>query len=703
LKNQLKIALAGNPNTGKTSLFNELTGLRHKVGNYPGITVEKKEGVLKISEAFTAIIYDLPGTYSLHPTSVDEQIVFDVLLDEKNPDFPDVVLYIAEPENLKRNLFLFSQIKDLGLPVVLVINMIDKAPRKGIEIDLEQLSAQLDVPVLAVSTRKGTGIEELKKFITTYPPHSSGPLVDLKTRFNPCVSNLVSSAAPYTFYKNWLLVAFSDRLTHLPPDLCAGLRSISEQISNVQQLLQKEAIYRYQKINRILENAIKVDRLKGSDLRAKLDRVFIHPIFGYVIFILVMILIFQSIFSWASRPMDWIDQAFGHLSAYLGENLPKGKFTDLITEGIVPGIGGIVIFIPQIALLIFFISILEESGYMSRVVFLMDKIMRRYGMSGKSVLPLLSGTACAIPAIMATRTIENWRERLITIFVIPFTTCSARLPVYAILISLIIPRKYYFGFLNLQGLVMLGMYALGFLMAFVAANLLNKILKRSYNSIFVVELPEYQLPLPKNVLYSVWDKTKSFVLEAGKIILSISIILWFLASNGGNEFKNARETAFQLSSQPDNQYKTTNAVVLESAIKLEQSYLGRIGKSIEPLIAPLGYDWKIGIALLSSFAAREVFVGTLATIYSVADADDENANTIRTRLQQEVRPDGTPVFNLATGISLLLFYAFAMQCMSTLAIVQRETNSWRWPLIQLVSMSSFAYLVSLIAYQLLHT
>lgn len=702
MKNQLKIALAGNPNTGKTSLFNELTGLRHKVGNYPGITVEKKEGILKISEAFTAIIYDLPGTYSLHPTSVDEQIVFDVLLDEKNPDFPDVVLYIAEPENLKRNLFLFSQIKDLGLPVVLVINMIDKSRRKGIEINLDELSAQLGVPVLAVSTRQGTGIQELKNFISSYQPNAAGPLVDLKSRFTPRVAECISTAAPYSFYKNWLLVAFSGRLSHLPPEVCARIRNTGNEVSDIQQLLQKEAIYRYQKINRILEKAIKVDRLKGSDLRAKLDRVFIHPIFGYVIFILVMILIFQSIFSWASRPMDWIDQAFGHLSAYLGKNLPEGSFTDLITEGIVPGIGGIVIFIPQIALLIFFISILEESGYMSRVVFLMDKIMRRYGMSGKSVLPLLSGTACAIPAILATRTIENWRERLITIFIIPFTTCSARIPVYAILISLIIPRKYYFGFINLQGLVMLGMYALGFLMALVAANLLNKILKRSYNALFVVELPEYQVPLPKNVFFSVWDKTKSFVLEAGKIILSISIILWFLASNGGSDFKTAEQTAFQLSSPPDNTSNHTNTETLKNAIKLEKSYLGKIGKSIEPLIAPLGYDWKIGIALLSSFAAREVFVGTLATIYSVADYDDANANTIRTRMQQEVRADGTPVFNFATGISLLLFYAFAMQCMSTLAIVQRETNSWRWPLIQLVSMSSFAYLVSLISYQLLH-
>lgn len=696
----LKIALAGNPNTGKTSLFNILTGLRHKVGNYPGITVEKKEGIAQLSANQQAIILDLPGTYSIHPTSVDEQIVFEVLVNDQNQDHPDLVVYVAEAENLKRNLFLFSQLRDLGLPLILVINMIDKAKRKGIEIDFAQLSALLHVPVVPISSRKKIGIEDLKSAIINHPLTAAEPMVVLSQSFRNLPCEKIRGLFPqYSYYKSWLLTTYA-KPGFLPKEKLAETEAIRSEITDLEKYHQREAILRYQKINEILQKTYIVDRLKGNDLRAVLDRIFIHKVFGYVIFAAVLLLIFQSVFAWTSAPMDWIDSQFAMLAELLKTKLPPGRFTDLITDGIIPGIGGIVIFVPQIAVLIFFISILEETGYMSRVVFLMDKIMRRYGMSGKSVLPLVSGTACAIPAVMSTRNIENWRERLITIFVIPFTTCSARLPVYTILISLIIPKKSYFGLINLQGLVLMALYMVGFASAFAAANVLNRLLKREYHNFFVAELPEYQLPLPINIFYSVWDKTKSFVLEAGKIILSISVILWFLASTGYDDFESQNQKTEASMAEWVQNDQQPDAGEGEAVAKLENSYLGRIGKAIEPVIAPLGYDWKIGIAILSSFAAREVFVGTLATIYSVEDAD-EQSETVRNRMRMEMRPDGTPVFNFATGISLLLFYAFAMQCMSTLAIVKRETNSWKWPLIQLVSMGALAYIVSLLAYQIL--
>ncbi len=701
LKKTLKIALAGNPNTGKTSLFNLLTGLRHKVGNYPGITVEKKEGLATISRHLQAVILDLPGSYSLHPTSADEQIAYNILLDEKNPDHPDLVIYVAEAENLKRNLFLFSQIKDIGLPVILAINMMDKVIKKGISIHTETLSTMLKVPVVAISTRKETGIDQLKQTIAHHTEFDTSPMTDLAEMKKRLAAEKIKSAFPnVNLYKIWLFLTHKEPIKFLTKSEWQNILDIRSEISDLKRIQQRETIIRYQKIQDVLHASYRIDRLQGNDLRARLDRILIHPVLGYVIFACILLLIFQSLFAWTSAPMDWIDGLFATFGGWLGSVLPEGRFTDLITDGIIPGISGIVIFVPQIAVLIFFISLLEETGYMSRAVFLMDKIMRRYGMSGKSVLPLISGTACAIPAVLSTRNIENWRERLITILVIPFTTCSARLPVYTILISLIIPKKSYLGLFNLQGLVLMGLYMLGFFMAFFSAFVLNKILKREHGNFFVIELPEYQLPLVKNVIYSVWDKTRSFVFEAGKIILSISIILWFLASHGGRPFQN-----YELLSKSsaglslDHEKQQDEQEVVASAL-LEHSYLGILGKSIEPLIKPLGYDWKIGIALLSSFAAREVFVGTLATIYSVGDTDN-SFDTVRNRMKMEKRDDGSPVFSFATAVSLLLFYAFAMQCMSTLAIVKRETNSWKWPLIQLFGMSSLAYTISLIVYQII--
>ncbi|MEM9687129.1 MAG: ferrous iron transport protein B, partial [Bacteroidota bacterium] len=463
------------------------------------------------------------------------------------------------------------------------------------------------------------------------------------------------------------------------------------------RLQQKEIILRYQFINSVLKEGYNVDRTKAKDFRSVLDRVLMHKIYGYLIFFVVLLVIFQAIYDWSGYPMDFIDAMFASLSETVKNSFPSGVFTDLIAEGIIPGLGGIVIFIPQIAFLFLFISVLEETGYMSRVVFLMDRIMRRFGLSGKSVVPLISGTACAIPAIMATRNIENWKERLITIFVTPFTTCSARLPVYLIIIALVIPDQRFIG-MNLQGLTLMFLYLLGFGIAVFSAYILNKVLKIKSKTFFVIEMPEYKIPLLRNVAYTVIEKTKSFVFGAGKIILAIAIILWFLASNGPSErFTNAETIVTAL---PENSTLNESTLAQEIAsFKLKNSYIGIMGSTIEPVLRPLGYDWKIGIAIVSSFAAREVFVGTLATIYSVENDEEE---TIKNRMAAEINPvNGEKLFNVASGISLLLFYAFAMQCMSTLAIVKQETNSWRWPIAQLIVMSGFAYLVALAAYQLL--
>jgi len=702
LSKTLKIALVGNPNTGKTSLFNQLTGLNQKVGNYPGITVDKKVGFCQLTSDVKAQILDLPGTYSINATSADEHIVFDTLVNNQNIDYPDVVVVVAEIENLKRNLFLFTQIKDLGIPTILVINMVDQLKKKGIQIDHEALEIALKTKVILMSARKNIGMDDLKAAIINYASLNTNSVADVSERIRGFFFEHIKDAFPqYSLYKSWLLITRDEPTVFISPEIQEKLNLFRSKEQKIKHFQHKEAIYRYQVIHEILKKTYHVDRAKGSDLRGILDRILTHKVFGYVIFAVVLMLIFQSVYAWASIPMDWIDTTFAQLSEYTKSQMPSGKFTDLLTDGIIPGIGGILIFIPQIAILFFFVAVLEETGYMSRVVFLMDKIMRQFGMSGKSVLPLVSGTACAIPAIMSSRNIESWRERLITILVTPFVTCSARLPVYAILIALIIPEKTYFGIFNLQGLTLMILYLLGFAAAFSSAMLLNYVLKIKNKSFFIIELPNYQIPSLKNIGLTVWDKTKAFVWEAGKIILAISIVLWFLASHGSKNFNQAEAT---IAAQNAQNNVTADNQTLENQIssyKLEHSYLGQIGKGIEPVIRPLGYDWKIGIALISSFAAREVFVGTLATIYSVGDSS-ENTSTIKEQMKAEKDSNGKPIFNFATGISLLLFYAFAMQCMGTLAIVRRETNTWKWPVLQLTGMGLLAYLVALTAFQILH-
>ncbi|WP_273568974.1 ferrous iron transport protein B [Maribacter halichondriae] len=746
MSKQINVALIGNPNTGKTSVFNQLTGLKQKVGNYPGITVEKKEGICKLDRGVKAHILDLPGTYSLNTTSLDESVAVELLLNKNDKNHPDVAVVISDVENLKRNLLLFTQIKDLKIPAILVINMADRMSKKGISLDIPLLEEKLNTKIALVSTRKGTGIERLKELIADYKNLSSTQNVDITVIEPNYFERLKTTFPKQDLYKLWLVITQDVNFMPIEKKLIKDASSFATKTkSELKRLQQKETILRYQFINGILKETYKVDSNAAKGFRASIDKILTHKVFGYLIFFVILLTIFQAIYDWSEYPMDFIDQMFASASEWVKNTLPAGVFTDLLAEGILAGISGIVIFIPQIAFLFLFISLLEESGYMSRVVFLMDRLMRPFGLSGKSVVPLISGTACAIPAVMATRTIENWKERLITILVTPFTTCSARLPIYLIIISLVIPEGRFLG-LGYQALTLMLLYLIGFAAAILSAMILNKILKIKSRTFFVVEMPNYKLPLFKNVAYTVWEKTKSFVFGAGKIILAISVVLWFLGSNGYSEkFRNAEDivqkrieteglstfnqtsiaeelSAYQNALQDSIAKKRYNIDLAEindslglrraaltakatsqeiSSYKKENSYIGNIGKAIEPIVRPLGYDWKIGIAVLTSFAAREVFVGTLATIYSVG-SDEEDTTTIKQRMEAEINPrTGKPLFNLASGISLLLFYAFAMQCMSTLAIVKRETNSWKWPAAQLVFMSLFAYIVSLIAYQIL--
>lgn len=700
MSKQINVALIGNPNTGKTSVFNALTGLNQKVGNYPGITVDKKQGICKLSRGVKAHILDLPGTYSLNASSLDENVVIELLLNKNDKDYPDVAVIVSDVENLKRNLLLFTQIKDLKIPTLLVINMSDVMKRKGISLDVEVLEEKLNTKIALVSTRKGTGIQELKKLIEQYKTLPKKQCLDA-SNIEPAYFERLQKAFPnQDIYKLWLVITQDANFGKVSRQELDVSKFKTKSTSELKRLQQKEAIKRYQFINNVLKEGQNIDRSKARDLRSKLDRVLIHKVWGYVIFFIILLTIFQAIYDWATFPMDLIDTTFAGLAEWVKSSYPNGgKVTDLVAEGIVSGVGGIVIFIPQIAFLFLFISILEESGYMSRVVFLMDRIMRRFGLSGKSLVPLISGTACAIPAVMATRNIENWKERLITILVTPFTTCSARLPVYLIIIALVIPEGYIFG-LSFQALTLMLLYLIGFGMAVFSAYVLDRIMKTNRKTFFVVEMPNYKLPLLKNVLITVFEKTKTFVFEAGKIILAISVILWVLASYGpGDKFNNAEAIVAE-------QYADLSDAKIDdkvAAYRLEHSYIGIIGKTIEPVIKPLGYDWKIGIGLVASFAAREVFVGTLATIYSVGSAtENESIDTIKTKMSNEIYEDGRKVFTFASGISLLLFYAFAMQCMSTLAIVKRETKSWKWPMIQLIGMSTIAYIFALIAFQILN-
>lgn len=679
MSNTIKVALIGNPNVGKTSVFNILTGLKQKVGNYPGITVEKKIGYTTINENTKAQIIDLPGTYSINPTSIDEEVALKILLEKENTDKPDVVVLVADVENLKRNLLLFTQIKDLGFPIILAINMADRMQANGITINLSAIEKNLDTKVVLFSAKQNYGISQLKETILAYKQLSTQPIFDFNTLG---IDHLNCNS-----YGEWLQVSQKNIIATDP-------------IKEIKKIQHTETVKRYQLIAQALKDVYTKDTSKATGLRYRLDSLLTHKVWGYVIFFAIMLLVFQSVFEWASIPMDWIDGLFAAINENLKNILPPGKLTDLITDGLIAGINGVVVFIPQIAILFLFISILEETGYMSRVVFLMDRIMRPFGLNGKSIVPLISGTACAIPAIMSARNIEDHKERLITMLITPFTTCSARIPVYVIIISIVIPNTNAIGFLSWQALTMTALYILGFLAAILSGWILSKFIKAKHKSYFIAEMPEYRKPLLKNIAYNVWDKTKAFVFGAGKIIVPLSILLWFLGTHGTETFNNAEQIVTQQYAQSNIEDDVLQDKI--AAFQLENSYMGHLGKIIEPVVAPLGYDWKIGIAVITSFSAREVFVGTLATIYNIGShGEDDDFTLIKDVMMNEKRPDGTPVFTLATGVSILLFYAFAMQCMSTIAITRKETNSIKWTAYQAIGMTAFAYLVAFIAYQTL--
>ncbi|MEO5976652.1 MAG: ferrous iron transport protein B [Chryseolinea sp.] len=698
-----KIALVGNPNSGKSSLFNYLTGLNQKIGNFPGVTVDKKSGFTNLPDRKTAEIIDLPGTYSIYPRSIDERIVAEILLDHRLTNSLSKVVVIVDGTNLKRGFLLLTQVIDLGLPVILALNMMDLAAKAGLSYDFIGLSKRLGIPVVGINARNGVGLDELKRQMALPLQPTTNQFFSLWKETRDPVDALRSQLGVDNDYQAYQFLEQPHSLKFLSDDKRAVVDSIRAEYNFFPGKFQgAETIQRYSFIQDLLNDiTLKTSDNSWKKYSARIDKVLVHKIWGYLIFFGILFLIFQSIFAWATVPQDLIDNLFADLSNYLGSHLPEGVLSSLLAEGIIPGIGGIVMFVPQIAILFAFIAILEETGYMARAVFLMDKIMRKFGLNGKSVVPLISGVACAIPAIMAARTIDNWKERTITIFVTPLMSCSARLPVFTILIALAVPNQTALGFFNLQGIALMGLYLLGFLAALLSAWVLKILIKVKEKSYLIMELPTYRVPKWSNVGYTIVEKTKAFVFEAGKVILAISIVLWVLASYGpGDHLTNARQYVLDA-----NQNARLTEQGLEDRIasyKLEHSYAGIIGKWIEPAIKPLGYDWKIGIALVTSFAAREVFVGTIATIYSIGSVDEDDSSTIKDKLRAEINPEtGGPRFTPAVGFSLLVFYTFAMQCMSTLAIVYRETKGWKWPMIQLVYMTVLAYGSAFVVYQLM--
>ncbi|MES2454089.1 MAG: ferrous iron transport protein B [Bacteroidota bacterium] len=700
----IRIALVGNPNTGKSTLFNLLTGLNQKIGNFPGITVDKKVGYCKLPGDRQAEIIDLPGTYSLYPKSKDESIVLQVLADQKNPSHPDMIVVVADATNLRRNLLLYTQVADMGIPLVLALNMTDMARKEGIDINIDKLAERLGVQVVAISARSNTGLEELKKAINNTTriatQHEGADLHLLAAEAIEEAKNILKTDNNYLALQ---LLHQQEPLGLFSGEQHKAFEAVKARHHFESTKLQAaETIARYRYLGTVLSGVVTdTGAVKKFAVSDKLDAVLTNRFWGFLIFFALLFFIFNSIFSWSSYPMDRIEYAFGWLTAFGHQYLPEGVLTDLFLDGIVAGLGGVVIFIPQIAILFAFISILEDTGYMARVTFMMDKVMSKFGLSGKSVVPMIGSLACAVPSIMSARNIESWKDRIITIMVVPLVSCSARLPVYTLLISLVVPQKMIWGFINLQGLTLMGMYVISILAAVLVAFIMKFLIKAKERSYFIMELPVYRMPRWANVGFTMYEKSKTFVFEAGKVIIAISIVLWVLASYGpADRFETIDKKYAAIEAKKDSVQIST----LErdkAAERLENSYAGILGHVIEPTIKPLGFDWKIGIALITSFAAREAFVGTMATIYSV-DSDDEEVTTLTSKMRGARNPDtGLPVFTFATAFSLMLFYAFAMQCMSTVAIVFRETKSWKWPMIQLVYMTAMAYVASLIAYQLL--
>jgi ferrous iron transport protein B len=703
LKADIRVALVGNPNTGKSTLFNVLTGLNQKIGNFPGVTIDKKIGYFTLPDGRRAELIDLPGTYSIYPKSQDESIVFSVLADKSNPHSPDLVVIILDASNLKRNLLLYSQVADLKIPVVVALNMMDLAKKGDINIDVNLFAKKLGVPVVPIAARKNEGTEALKSAISFANKFAlQEDSIDVTTIAPQLVESIGRELNIDNPYLALQLAHQHETLTFLTPEENERIEELEKEFSfNSQKAQGAETIARYAFINDLLYDTVKKPTTAHAETFSnKIDKVLTHKVFGFIIFFGILMFMFQAIFSWSSYPMALIADAFVWVQNSLHTVLPTGPLTSLLVNGVIAGLSGVMVFIPQIAILFAFISILEDTGYMSRVTFMMDKLMRKVGLNGKSVVPLIGGFACAVPSIMSTRNIENWKDRMITIMVTPLVTCSARLPVYTLLIALVVPNRNVWWVFNMQGLALTGMYLFSLVSAIVVAWVFKFILKGKERGYFIMELPVYRMPRWNNVAYSMYERSKAFVFQAGRVIIAVSIILWVMASYGpGNRFakidKQYSQPQYIKTMTPDSLSRTV------SSAKLENSYAGVLGHVIEPVIRPLGFDWKIGIALITSFAAREVFVGTMATIYSV-NGSAEKMQSVYEKMHEAKNPKtGQPVFTLAVAFSLMMFYAFAMQCASTVAVVYRETKNWRWPAIQFAYMTVLAYAASFITYIML--
>jgi len=702
----LHIALVGNPNCGKSSLFNALTGMHQKVGNFPGVTVDKKTGQLEL-EGQTTTLIDLPGTYSFYPKREDEWVAYKVLMGVDADLKTDLILLIADASNLKRNLLFCSQIIDLKIPVVLALTMIDLAAKKGIKIDMVGLQEDLGIPVVAVDARKNKGMQELKaalsNIIQTTRSKNQKSFIDNKKLAPEAIDSFKKLYPTHSDYAALHYLMHHEAFP-LENEMQEQIEKIEiENNFNHTKTQAQEILQRYSHIQEIMKSRVmEPDPTAKKKRSEKLDNIFLHRIGGYAILLTVLFILFQSVFWMAKFPMDAIEWIFTNLTTFLNSMLPEVWWEDLLVNGLVAGMGGIVVFVPQIMILFGLITLLEDTGYMARISFLSDKLMRKVGLNGKSVMPMISGFACAVPAIMSARNIENKKERLLTIMVTPFMSCSARLPVYTILISLVIDQKIYFGFLSLQGLVMMGLYVMGIVMALLASMVLKWFIKIKEKSYFILELPVYRAPRWKNIGTTMIQKAGIFVRDAGKVIIVISLLLWFLSSYGPSQSMQKVDEHYTVQKSLLKNLTDSNNLTKKKQIekeyrtqKLESSYAGILGKKLEPVIAPIGFDWKIGIALVTSFAAREVFVGTMATLYSVEESDN---SSLREKLKSALRPDGTPVYSLAAALSLMVFYVLAMQCMSTLAVVKRETQSWKWPTIQFFMMTGLAYLMSWLVY-----
>ncbi len=689
----INIALVGNPNTGKSTLFNALTGLNQKVGNFSGVTIERKTGVCILGNGNKAEITDLPGCYSLYPRAVDESIAINELT---KPDAADIVLVVVDASNLKRNLLLFSQIRDLGCPIILVLNMIDMAESHNISIDVNTLAKHLGVPVVPVNARKSEGIAELKQAIIDFKPNDNQkPIFEIPIALTPILEEVKGITKEQNLYKNFALLHYP-KARYLTVEHNINIKNIALKYKILELDYQiAETIARYDIINDWLSASVKLPQISLEPYSNKIDKVLTHPVLGISIFFAILFMVFQAIFSWAQYPMDGIENGINIFSDYLNGILPQNFLTSMLCNGILPGLAGILVFIPQICILFGFIAILEDTGYMARVSFLMDRIMHKVGMNGKSIVPLIGGLACAVPAIMAARTIEDKKERLITILIMPLISCSARLPVYTLMVALVVPHDYFWGFVSLQGLVLLGLYLIGFFSAIALSLILHFWVLTKQKSYFLLELPTYRMPRWRFVGYNIFNQVKSFVTDAGKIILLISIILWYLVSYGPGDNMASIEKKYSLMSESAMNQANKNAE------RMEASYAAYMGKAIEPAIAPLGYDWKIGIALITSFAAREVFVGTMATIYSANDGNNLENTSLKSKMQAAKHQiSQRPVYDLRTGFSLLIFYAFALQCLSTMAVTRKETKSWKLPILQWIGFTAFAYGMALLVYNI---